>query len=54
VFGFMSLDDEALRVPGNAGLKDQLFALKWVKKNIINFGGDSNNITVFGRFFNFI
>nr|ARM65397.1 putative antennal esterase CXE26 [Ectropis obliqua] len=46
VFGFLCLDTE--EVPGNAGLKDQVMALKWVKNNIAAFGGDSNNITIFG------
>ncbi|KAG5681806.1 hypothetical protein PVAND_011214 [Polypedilum vanderplanki] len=47
--GFLSLNDKTLGVPGNGGLKDQLFAIKWIKRNIHNFGGDSNNITLFGE-----
>lgn len=49
VSGFLSLDDPALGVPGNAGLKDQTFALKWVQRNIENFGGDPNNVTIMGE-----
>ncbi|XP_025406470.1 esterase FE4-like isoform X2 [Sipha flava] len=47
VLGFLNLDvDEC---PGNMGLKDQLFAIKWVKNNISAFGGDTDNITIFGE-----
>ncbi|KAH8369271.1 hypothetical protein KR009_006103, partial [Drosophila setifemur] len=48
-FGFLSLNDPSVKVPGNAGLKDQVLALKWVKQYISNFNGDENNITVFGE-----
>lgn len=47
VLGFLCLNTE--EVPGNAGMKDQVQALRWVKKNISNFGGDPENVTIFGE-----
>lgn len=43
------MDDPSLEVTGNAGLKDLILALRWVKSNIHNFLGDPNNVTVFGE-----
>lgn len=34
---------------GNAGMLDIVQALKWVRDNISNFGGDPGNITIFGQ-----
>lgn len=49
VSGFLSLEDKSFGVPGNAGLKDQAMALKWVQQNIHAFNGDANNVTIFGE-----
>ncbi|KAF6123586.1 carboxyl ester lipase [Phyllostomus discolor] len=45
--GFLSTGDSNL--PGNYGLRDQHMAIAWVKRNIVAFGGDPNNITIFGE-----
>ena len=45
--GFLNMDIEDCS--GNQGLKDQVQALKWVQENIEAFGGDKNNVTIFGE-----
>lgn len=46
VLGFLS--SHQLNVSGNAGLKDQVEVLKWVRKNIHKFGGDCEKVTIIG------
>uniref|UniRef100_A0A1I7TB73 COesterase domain-containing protein n=1 Tax=Caenorhabditis tropicalis TaxID=1561998 RepID=A0A1I7TB73_9PELO len=45
--GFASTGDSVL--PGNIGLWDQIWALKWVKANAEVFGGDPSNILLMGH-----
>ncbi|GES60433.1 carboxylesterase, type B [Aspergillus terreus] len=45
--GFLALDDG--KTNGNFGLADQVTALDWVRKNIHDFGGDPDRITIFGQ-----
>ncbi len=45
MLGFLSMDN----IPSNLGILDQICALEWVRNNIANFGGDPENITIFGQ-----
>ncbi len=51
VLGFLDLSafGEKYSKSGNVGLLDLVAALDWVKKNIENFGGDPDNVTIFGQ-----
>ena len=43
--GFLNLPE----IPPNLGIQDQIAALKWIRDNIEKFGGDPDNVTIFGE-----
>ena len=45
--GFLSTGDANL--PGNYAMLDAVEALKWVRDNIVSFGGDPERVTIFGE-----
>lgn len=52
LMGFLYLDElggEDYAGSGNMGVADIALGLKWVNENIANFGGDPNNVMIFGE-----
>ena len=51
VFGYLDLSSfgEKYHNSGNAGIADLIASLKWVRNNIASFGGDPDNVTIFGQ-----
>src|SRR5262249_34555125 len=52
VFGFMYLAElggEKYAEAGNAGMRDIIAGLEWIRDNIAAFGGDAGNVTIFGQ-----
>ena len=52
IFGWLYLEEiggEKWAQAGNAGVRDMVLALEWVRDNIENFGGDPRNVTIFGQ-----
>lgn len=51
ILGFLDLSayDDKYKHSANNSILDMVAALEWVKTNISNFGGDPNNVTIFGQ-----
>ncbi len=49
VLGFLDLGEPGDVAVDNAGILDQIAALRWVQEHITAFGGDPDNVTIFGE-----
>nr|XP_002120910.2 uncharacterized protein LOC100180803 [Ciona intestinalis] len=48
-FGFLLFKENGNLIEANQGFKDQQLALQWVQDNIGKFGGDKDNVMIFGE-----
>lgn len=46
ILGFATSGDGVL--PANNGMKDQVAALRWIRRNVASFGGDPDKVTITG------
>ena len=49
VLGYLDLSSYGSDFKSNVGVKDLVAALEWVRDNIVGFGGDPENVTIFGQ-----
>ena len=51
ILGFLDLSEygEEYKNSGNAGIADLVASLKWIHNNIAGFGGDPDNVLIFGQ-----
>lgn len=53
IFGFLASEalqhGNSLNTTGNYGIQDQRQAMRWIQKNIAQFGGDATRVTIFGE-----
>ena len=49
VFGFLNLNYLSDRFDDNVGMKDIIMSMRWVNETIRSFGGDPDNVTLFGE-----
>ena len=53
IFGFFThpalSKEDPHGISGNYGMRDMICALQWVQRNITNFGGSPDNVTIFGQ-----
>lgn len=48
-FGFSAFADNTTDAVPNAGLLDQRLAMEWIQQHVVLFGGDPDNVTIYGE-----